>query len=133
MTTRKKTNYQSIEELKAEVKPLLISVNGMTPRQADYKLRNTDRETLLVWLNELSAEKEAEAVSNNVLDLQRETFRKIETVGDLHKWLTFIKEETKLSMDTPIKMFSDEEGNRVNGILCIQLLDIGLTIIPLEE
>lgn len=36
-------------KLQEEVRSLLISVRGMTPRQADRKIRGTDAETLEKW------------------------------------------------------------------------------------
>jgi len=55
------------------------------------------------------------------------TFKKIETVGDLIKFLKMVDPSEKVTM------FSDEEGNAVNKILCLELYTEGLTLIPWED
>jgi len=121
--------------LKEKVKQLLIEVNQMTLPQAYAKLMKADEETLKQWNKELTKRKKqtAKTKESNMLNLARSTFRKIKTINDLRLWLTYIQEETNIDMNTPIKMYSDEEGNQVNGILSLDLLDVGLVIIPLEE
>lgn len=126
--------------IRYQVINLLIEVNGMTKAQAIYKTHAEDEKTLRQWKKELTERKkaEAEAKKNSTLDLGRATFRKISTVKDMQEWLTYIMTQTNIPAETPIKMYSDEEGNRINGILSLdyQADEAGnneLVIIPLEE
>jgi hypothetical protein len=65
------------------------------------------------------------------VDLSKETFKKIKTFSDLTLWLRYV--EGKIPANTPILMQSDEEGNQINKILCLDYTEIGLVIVPLEE
>lgn len=67
------------------------------------------------------------------IDLGTLTFKKIKTVNDLRVWLNALPELGVDVRKTPITMFSDEEGNQINGILCLQLFEDGLTIVPWER
>lgn len=123
------------DTLKNQVIELLMQVNGMTKPQAIYKTSKANENDLYRWKKELKqAKKQLEAnKKEHTLDLSRSTFRKITTVNDLKEWLIYITTQTNISGKTPIKMYSDEEGNQVNGILALDYQDIGLVIIPLEE
>lgn len=59
--------------------------------------------------------------------LAEATFKKIETVGDLKKFLELVDNKEKITM------FSDSEGNSINKILCLELYTEGLSFIPWEE
>ena len=58
------------------------------------------------------------------INLAKVTFKKIETVGDLIKYLSLINPKEK------VFMFRDEEGNQTNKVLCLELYKEGLTLIP---
>ena len=64
-------------------------------------------------------------------ELSKETFKKINTLGELKTWVNFLA--TKIKEDTPILMQSDEEGNQVNKVLFLELYKDGLTFVPLEQ
>lgn len=61
------------------------------------------------------------------IDLGKETFKKVETVGDLIKYLSLVDPKEK------VFMFNDEEGNQINKVLCLELYEEGLTFIPWEN
>lgn len=123
------------DTLKNQVIELLMQVNGMTKPQAIYKTSKANENDLYRWKKELKQEKKQRELNKNhkTLDLSRSSFRKITTVNDLKDWLIYITTQTNIPGETPIKMYSDEEGNRVNGILSLDYQDVGLVIIPLEE
>ena len=79
-------------------------------------------ETKMKEIQEFKVEKPKKEI--NLADA---TFKKIHTVKDLMKYLR------KLDPNEPITMFSDEEGNQVNKILCLELYEEGLTFIPWEQ
>jgi hypothetical protein len=63
----------------------------------------------------------------------RELFwKKLNNLGDLKK-LAIVLSNSGIRDDEPLCMFSDEEGNRVNGILTAVLYEEGLTFIPWEK
>jgi hypothetical protein len=121
--------------LKERVKLLLVEVNRMTKPSAIVKVSRADEETLKQWEKELIERKKLEKKEkeHNEQELARSTFRKIQTIDDMKNWLIYIIEQTNIPYNTPIKMYSDEEGNQVNGILSLDMTHIGLVIIPLEE
>ena len=59
--------------------------------------------------------------------LKNLTLKKVNTVGDLKKWLK------KFDDNEPLLMYSDEEGNEIKKILCLQLFTEGLVLIPWED
>ena len=59
--------------------------------------------------------------------IAKATFKKIDTVGDLMRYLKKVNPKEKVTM------FSDEEGNQVNKILYLDLFVEGLTLIPFEN
>jgi len=61
------------------------------------------------------------------MKLSDKTFKKVNTVGELRKAMH------GLDPNEPVTMFSDEEGNQVNKILCLELYQEGLTLIPWEQ
>ena len=67
------------------------------------------------------------------LDLSKHTFKKLNTVGDVRKMLNKITKMSNITDDTPIEMFSDEEGNQVNGILCMDFDCESIILIPWEK
>ena len=71
-----------------------------------------------------AAEKKAQP---KLKPLSEASFKKIDTVGDLMKFLKLCDPKEKITM------FSDEEGNQVNKILCLELYVEGLTLIPWEQ
>lgn len=67
------------------------------------------------------------------LDLSQHTFKKLNTVGDLRKMLNKITKMSNINDKTPISMFSDEEGNQVNGILYMDFDGESIILIPWEK
>jgi hypothetical protein len=67
------------------------------------------------------------------INLSDMTFKKLNTVGDLRKLLNKITKSSNITDKTPIKMFSDEEGNAVNKILCADFDGENILLIPWEE
>ena len=67
------------------------------------------------------------------LNLSQHTFKKLNTVGDLRKMLTKVSKMGNVNDKTPIAMFSDEEGNQVNGILCMDFDGESIVLIPWEK
>ena len=45
-------------------------------------------------------------------------------------WLKEITKFANVNDDTPMLTQSDSEGNSINKILCLELFDDGLTIVP---
>ena len=77
-------------------------------------------------------------VKTEELDLTKETFKNINTVGEMYRWLHRILTKSDLDANTPIRMYSDEEGNAINKILCLQceLMEnnkAGIVLVPWEE
>ena len=66
------------------------------------------------------------------LDLSKHTFKKLNTVGDLRKMLLKISKMGNVNDKTPISMFSDEEGNEMNDILCLDFDGERIILIPWE-
>ena len=63
--------------------------------------------------------------------LQQDSWKKVSTVKDLRKYLNKVIKSG--FGDEPVTMYSDEEGNQVNKILCLELFKEGVTIIPWEQ
>ena len=56
--------------------------------------------------------------------LLKKTHKKVNTVGDLKKWLDLFDDSE------PLLMASDEEGNEINKILYMELFAEGLIFFP---
>ena len=67
---------------------------------------------------------------SNEIDIAKETFKRINNLGDLKKWITFVSQ--LLPKETPIKMYSDAEGNQVNKVLALEYTEMGLSFISWE-
>lgn len=67
------------------------------------------------------------------LDLSKHTFKKLNTIGDLRKMLLKVSKMSNITDKTPIAMFSDAEGNEINGILCMDFDGESILLIPWEE
>lgn len=67
------------------------------------------------------------------VDLTEMTFQKLKTVGDLRKMLLKMSKFGNVTDKTPIKMFSDEEGNEVNKILCMDFDGESIVLVPWQE
>ncbi len=66
------------------------------------------------------------------LNLAEHTFKKLNTVGDLRKMLLKISKMGNVNDKTPISMFSDEEGNELNGILSMDYDGEKIILVPWE-
>jgi len=65
------------------------------------------------------------------LDLMDLTFKKVNTVGDLRKLLDRLS-KSNIKDNTPLAMFSDEEGNSINGILYLDYDGKNIFLVPWE-
>lgn len=61
------------------------------------------------------------------------SFKKVNTVGELRKLLDRITKASNVTDKTPIVMFSDEEGNAINKILCVDFDGENIVLIPWEQ
>jgi hypothetical protein len=62
--------------------------------------------------------------------MTEKTFKKVNTVAQLISTLQSLPKE---AMNDRITMYSDEEGNSENKILCVEWHDEGVTLIPWEQ
>jgi len=92
------------------------------------------KEAKVLWVLRTSKKAEKKAIKTaakkvkpKLKPLSEASFKKIDTIGDLMKFLKMCDPKEKVTM------FSDEEGNRVNKILCLELYQEGLTFIPWEQ
>lgn len=69
------------------------------------------------------------AKSISLLDI---SFKRLNTVGELRKMLEKISKMGNVNDNTPIVMFSDEEGNAVNGVLGLDFDGTNIIIMPWE-
>lgn len=65
--------------------------------------------------------------------LSEVTFKKVNTIGELRTLINELIDENGISKDEPLFMLSDEEGNGINKVLCLEYTEEGITLVPWEN
>lgn len=76
---------------------------------------------------EIEMKKKKTSTKEESKDLGKDSFQKVNNVGELKKWLRHIDN------DTPVMISSDEEGNTIQKVEYLQLYDDGMVFYPWEE